>query len=43
MDPDAPIGETMHDEKNLIVYNLKLEFRGFIVALQGWLDEAFGI
>ncbi|XP_057997554.1 uncharacterized protein LOC131176526 [Hevea brasiliensis] len=37
LDPTAPIGETRI--KRIIIHGLRPEFRGFIVAVQGWPNQ----
>ncbi|GAV86875.1 hypothetical protein CFOL_v3_30301 [Cephalotus follicularis] len=37
MDPQAPIGETRM--KRIIIHGSRLEFRGFVAAVQGWQNQ----
>jgi len=37
LDPEAPIGDTRM--KRIIIYGLKLEFRSFVAAIQGWQTQ----
>nr|GEX92540.1 uncharacterized protein [Tanacetum cinerariifolium] len=37
LDPDAPIGDTRM--KRIIIHGLKLEFRSYVAAIQGWQNQ----
>jgi len=37
LDPEAPIGDTRM--KRIIIHGLKLEFRSFVAAIQGWQTQ----